>query len=206
MDFQLKNSWIPYIRLSMHHGFSANSTQKQCIKSMRINISQNPSETFNLPDLQDCVKFTRMHFSRLWYSHEHGGLWMHTEKTDIRYTLKTLVSPFPNSGKVPFYGSCLLTSTCKCLIPPFKVNAFLPWRTLRLLKEIKSPGTILNSNWNPKFRYRKNILKIVCIKQSIFCLFMLFSIVSKKPASKSEFLITISILYKLIYNHLKSLE
>ena len=37
----------------------------------------------NLPDLQKTVSknFTRMHFSQLWYSHEHNRKWMHTEKT-----------------------------------------------------------------------------------------------------------------------------
>ena len=48
---------------------------------MRINISWNRSKSLNLPDLQETVKFTRMHFSRLWYSHEHSGKWMHAEKT-----------------------------------------------------------------------------------------------------------------------------
>ena len=46
----------------MWHDFSTNSTLKLCIKSMWKNISQNPHKSFNLPDLQECVKFLRMHF------------------------------------------------------------------------------------------------------------------------------------------------
>ena len=32
------------------------------MKYTGIDISRNPSENFNQPDLQDCVKFTRMHY------------------------------------------------------------------------------------------------------------------------------------------------
>ena len=49
---------LPYIRLFRRQFFPVNSTLKPCIKSMQVNISQNPNEIFNLPDLQDCVKFT----------------------------------------------------------------------------------------------------------------------------------------------------
>ena len=73
--------WIPYIRLFTRHIFPAISTLKPCIKSTRRNISRNSCESFNLIDLQGCIKFTRMHFSRLWYSREHRGKWMHAVKT-----------------------------------------------------------------------------------------------------------------------------
>ena len=56
---------ITYIRLFKRHAFSANSTLKPCIKSTWINISRNQSKSHNLPDMQETVKFTRMHFSRL---------------------------------------------------------------------------------------------------------------------------------------------
>ena len=55
---------IPYIRLITRHVFSTNSTLKTCIKSTRVNISQNHSKSLNVPDMQKTVKFTRMHFSR----------------------------------------------------------------------------------------------------------------------------------------------
>ena len=46
---------------------STNSSLKSCysINSTRVNFSWNPSESFNLPYLQECVKFTPLHFSRL---------------------------------------------------------------------------------------------------------------------------------------------
>ena len=31
--------------------------------------------------MQDCAKFTRLNFSRFWYSREHCGKWMLAEKT-----------------------------------------------------------------------------------------------------------------------------
>ena len=52
----LNENNILYMRLFTPHGFSANSTLKLCIKSTLINLSQNPSESFNVPDLQNCVK------------------------------------------------------------------------------------------------------------------------------------------------------
>ena len=67
---------IPYIRLSTRHVLSAKSILKPRIKSTRINISQNHSKSLYL-----LVKFTQMHFSRLFYSREHSGKWMHAEKT-----------------------------------------------------------------------------------------------------------------------------
>ena len=76
---------VPYIRLSMRHVYSINSTLKPCIKSMRVNISRNPNENFSLYNLQDCVKFTPMQFSQLWYSHEHSGKRMHAEKVCLSH-------------------------------------------------------------------------------------------------------------------------
>ena len=73
---------LPYIKLFTRHVFSANSTLKQCIKSTRINISRNHSKSLNLPDLQETVSNLRKCiFSRLWYSREQSGKWMHAEKT-----------------------------------------------------------------------------------------------------------------------------
>ena len=72
---------IPYIRLFTYHVFSANSILKPWIKSTRIDISRNNSKSLNLPDLEETVKFTRMHFSRVWYSCEHSWKWMQAEKT-----------------------------------------------------------------------------------------------------------------------------
>ena len=53
---------ILYIRLFTRHAFSVNSTLKPSIKSTRMNILRNRNEGFNLPYLQDSVKFTWMHF------------------------------------------------------------------------------------------------------------------------------------------------
>ena len=39
---------IPYIRLFTHHVLSANSSLKSCIKSTRLNVSRNPSESFKI--------------------------------------------------------------------------------------------------------------------------------------------------------------
>ena len=73
---------IPNIRLFTRHVLSANSSLKSYIKSTRVNVSRNPSESLkNLLYLQDCVKFTRLNFSRFWYSCEHSRKWMHSEKT-----------------------------------------------------------------------------------------------------------------------------
>ena len=54
---------------------------RTCIQSTRVNFSRNPSERFNLLYLEECIKFTRLQFSWLWYSREHSGKWMHAEKT-----------------------------------------------------------------------------------------------------------------------------
>ena len=41
--------------LFTHHVLSANSSQKSCIKSMRVILSRNRSESFNLLYLQECA-------------------------------------------------------------------------------------------------------------------------------------------------------
>ena len=61
------------------HVFSANSTQKQCAISTQMNISWNPSESFNLPGLQDCEIY-KMHFSQIWFYHGHSRKWMQVGK------------------------------------------------------------------------------------------------------------------------------
>ena len=75
---------IPYIRLFTRHVLSENSSLKWCIKSTRVKFSWNTSERFNILYLEERVKFTRLQFSRIWYSGEHSGKWM----PDIRYPLK----------------------------------------------------------------------------------------------------------------------
>lgn len=57
---KIKNEFIcriqPYISLfTWHVFFYANSTLKLCIKCAQVNF-WNPSESWNLPNLQDCVK------------------------------------------------------------------------------------------------------------------------------------------------------
>ena len=49
---------IQYIRLFTHHVFP-HIPPKPCIKSTRINISQNHSKSLNLPDLQETVSNLR---------------------------------------------------------------------------------------------------------------------------------------------------
>ena len=71
---------ISSIRLFMHHVLSANSSLKSCIKSTRVNFSWNPCERFHLLYLEECVKFTLLQISWLWYSREHSGKCMHTKK------------------------------------------------------------------------------------------------------------------------------
>ena len=50
---------------------------------MRVNISWNPNESFNLPGLQDCIKFTQLHFSWLWYTCKYSGKWMYVGKNGM---------------------------------------------------------------------------------------------------------------------------
>ena len=68
----------------------ANSTLEWHIKCMWVNFSWNPSESWNLPYLRDCVKFTWFYFSRLWFSYEHSRKRMHLGKTWYRVLQETL--------------------------------------------------------------------------------------------------------------------
>ena len=56
---------IPYIRLYTRHVLSVNSSLKSCIKCKRVNFSWILSESFILFYLQECIKFTHLHFSRI---------------------------------------------------------------------------------------------------------------------------------------------
>ena len=95
--------YVPYIRLFTRLDLSENSTLKQCINYTGINISRNHSKSLNLPDLQETVSnLPKCIFSRLWYSREQSGKWMHAEKT--WYTVYVWSSS-------QFKVLCYLTST-----------------------------------------------------------------------------------------------
>ena len=86
----LKTVNIPFLGLFKRHAFSANSTLKPCLKSTRMNIFTKswyqPQSTWLA---RDCDKFTRMHFSQLWYCREHSGIWMHAEMY-MNYKVNTM--------------------------------------------------------------------------------------------------------------------
>ena len=53
---------------------------KWCNESAQVNFSCNPRKSLNLPNLQECVRFMRMHFLWLWYFREHSEKWIHGTK------------------------------------------------------------------------------------------------------------------------------
>ena len=72
----------------MRHVFSANSNLKPCTKS-RINISRNPSRSFNLPDLQETVSNLReCIFHDIDILANIAKKDTRGKKTDIRYNVK----------------------------------------------------------------------------------------------------------------------
>ena len=102
---------LPNVRLFTWRVFFANSPLKPCNKSTRVNSSRNPNKSLNLPVLKDFVKFTWMHFSRLWYSHENSG---------YRWMLKKMGYIDQKSSSEPLWW----TRRCNCSLEHALVKAF----------------------------------------------------------------------------------
>ena len=69
----------------------------------------------NLPYLQECVKFTWLHFSWLWYSHEHRGKWVHAVKTWYTvFQFEIVLPPQPPivlvNVELKYAGTCIFNS------------------------------------------------------------------------------------------------
>lgn len=106
------------------HVFYANPSLKWCNESTQVNFSCNPRKSLNLTNLQECVRFMRMHFLCFWYFQENSEKWIHWTKNwhtvyflailtvnwYFTFTYITLNILWVNSKFTIFYTKCIKIS------------------------------------------------------------------------------------------------